>query len=74
MYFRRIRELREDSDKTQREIAEYLHMHSEVYRRYEKGTREMPAWAIIKLACLYKTSTDYIMGLTDCPKPFSPSK
>lgn len=65
MEFRRIRDLREDNDKTQQEIAEYLHMHVDVYRRYEKGIREMPAWAIIKLARFYKTSTDYILGLTD---------
>lgn len=70
MEFRRIRDLREDSDKTQQEIAEYLHIHREVYRRYEQGTREMPAWAIIKLAGLYKTSTDYIMGLTDVFSPY----
>lgn len=40
-------------------------MHKEVYGRYERGEREMPAWAIIRLAELYKVSTDYIFGLTD---------
>ena len=65
MYFPRIEDLRTDSDKTQIEIAEYLHLNREVYRRYEKGTRELPVWALIKLADLYQTSTDYILGRTD---------
>ena len=65
MYFPRIEDLRTDSDKTQIEIAEYLNLNREVYRRYEKGTRELPVWALIKLADLYGTSTDYILGRTD---------
>lgn len=65
MYFPRIEDLRTDSDKTQIEIAEYLHLNREVYRRYEKGTRELPVWALLKLADLYQTSTDYILGRTD---------
>lgn len=69
MTFQRIRDLREDSDKTQQEIADYLHMHREVYRRYEIGQREMPAWAIIKLAKYYHTSADYLLGLTNRREP-----
>lgn len=69
MFFRRIGDLRIDSDKTQKDIAEYLHMHLQVYRRYEKGSREIPVWAVIKLAEYYKTTTDYILGLTDDPAP-----
>lgn len=65
MYFPRIEDLRTDSDKTQIEIANYLHLNREVYRRYEKGTREIPVWALLKLADLYHTSTDYILGRTD---------
>ena len=65
MYFPRIEDLRTDSDKTQIQIAEYLHLNREVYRRYEKGERELPVWALIKLAVLYRTSTDYILGRTD---------
>ncbi len=65
MYFRRIRDLREDADKTQIEIAEYLHMQRSVYRRYESGEREIPVWAVIKLAELYDVSTDYLLGLSD---------
>ena len=67
MFFRRIGDLRIDKDKTQKDIADYLHMHLQVYRRYEKGSREIPVWAVIKLAEYYKTTTDYILGLTDDP-------
>ena len=67
MYFRRIGDLRTDWDKTQKQIADYLHMNLEVYRRYEKGIREIPVWAVIQLASYYKTTTDYLLGLTDDP-------
>ena len=69
MFFRRIADLRVDSDLTQRAVAAYLNMNLEVYRRYEKGIRELPVWALLKLADLYHTSTDYILGRTDNPKP-----
>ena len=69
MYFQRLEDLRVDHDKTQIEIAEYLNLNREVYRRYEKGIREIPVWAVLKLAELYHTSTDYIPGLTDDPAP-----
>ncbi len=69
MYFRRLEDLRVDHDKTQDEIAKYLNCHREVYRRYEKGVYEIPVWALIKLAKLYGTSTDYILELTDNPEP-----
>lgn len=65
MYFQRLEDLRNDHDMTQIQVAEYLNMNREVYRRYEKGIREIPVWAVIKLAELYKCSTDYILGLTD---------
>lgn len=65
MEFHRIRDLREDSDKTQQQIADYLVMNLDVYRRYETGKREIPVWALIKLAKYYHTSTDYLLGLTD---------
>ena len=69
MTFQRIRDLREDNDKTQTDIADYLIMRREVYRRYESGEREIPVWALIKLADLYHTSTDYILGRTDRRDP-----
>ena len=65
MYFPRIRDLREDNDKTQQEIADLLNMHRSVYRRYEQGQRELPLWAAIKLAELYGVSLDYLVGRTD---------
>ena len=70
MYFQRLEDLRIDNDKTQIAIADYLNMNREVYRRYEKGKYELPVWALIKLAKYYHTSTDYILGLTDNPKPY----
>ena len=69
MEFRRIRDLREDSDRTQQEVADYLVVHTNVYRRYELGQREIPVWAVIKLAKFYRVSTDYLLGLTDERKP-----
>ena len=65
MYFQRIRDLREDNDKTQQEIADFLHMQRSVYRRYELGEREIPVWALIRLAEYYGVSTDYLLGLKE---------
>ena len=65
MHFQRLEDLRIDADKTQAEIADVLHCKREVYRRYEKGIYEIPAWALIELAKYYGTTTDYILGLTD---------
>ncbi len=65
MYFRRLEDLRVDHDKTQQQIADILHRKREVYRRYEKGEREIPVWALIRLAEYYKTSVDYILGRTE---------
>ena len=63
--YRRIRDLREDHDKTQKEIAEMLNMQLTVYRRYEVGEREFPLWAAIKLADYYNVTLDYLVGRTD---------
>ena len=65
MTFPRIRDLREDSDKTQAQVAEYLHMKRRVYRRHESGEREIPVWALIRLEDLYGVSTDYPLRLPD---------
>lgn len=65
MKFDRIRDLREDHDKTQQEIASYLGMQRSVYRRYESGERETPAWVIVALADLYQVSTDYLLSCSD---------
>ena len=69
MHIHRLRDLRDDADKTQQEIANYLNMHRSVYRRYESGEREIPVWALIKLADYYHTSTDYLLGRTNDPTP-----
>lgn len=71
MIFTRLEDLRIDADKTQEEIAAVLNCKREVYRRYEKGIHELPVWALIELAKYYKTSTDYILGLTDVSKPYA---
>lgn len=64
-YYKRIRELREDNDLTQQDLADYLNMKQPQYFRYEKGTRDIPSDVLIALSKLYKVSTDYILGLKD---------
>ena len=65
MFFQRIYNLRTDNDMTQQQLADYLICNRQVYARYERGQREIPVSMLIKLAKLYNTSTDYILGLTD---------
>jgi len=66
MYFyQRIRDLREDNDKTQSQVAELLGIQTTTYRRYEIGERECPTHIIVKLCYLYNVSADYILGLTN---------
>lgn len=64
-YYRRLRDLREDSDKSQKEIAEYLEISQVQYHRYESGKREIPYHLVIKLADYYNVSVDYISELSD---------
>ncbi len=68
--FRRVRDLREDRDITQKQMAKYLQIHQTTYSDYELGNLNIPVEVLIKLAQLYKTSIDYIVGLTDNPKPY----
>ncbi|HQL99798.1 MAG: helix-turn-helix transcriptional regulator [Clostridia bacterium] len=68
--YARIRDLREDSDKTQKEVSEYLFCDQSLYSKYERGLRDVPVSIVIKLAKFYGTSTDYILGLTDVKKPY----
>ncbi len=65
MYFRRLEDLRTDHDLTQQQVADVLNRKREVYRRYEKGVREIPAWAVIKLAEYYGVSSDYLLGISE---------
>jgi transcriptional regulator with XRE-family HTH domain len=60
--YQRVRDLREDRDKTQKEIAAMLNMQLTVYQRYERGERELPLWAAIKLADYYRVTLDYLVG------------
>lgn len=64
-YYKRIRDLREDSDKTQKDIANFLGMKQPQYALYELGHRDISTDMLIELAALYNTTTDYILGLSD---------
>ncbi len=66
-YYRRLRDMREDHDLTQRQVAAILQMPQPQYNRYEQGLRDVPTTVLINLADLYETSTDYLLGRTDDP-------
>ena len=72
IHFMRLKDLREDNDITQKEIADYLHIKQNTYSQYENGQRQIPIGFIIKLSKYYKVSTDYILGLTDVKKIYPP--
>ncbi len=66
--YRRIRDLREDHDYKQRQVAAYLNCSQQVYSNYELGQRDIPSDILIKLSTLYNVSVDYLLGLTTNPK------
>ena len=66
--YRRIRDLREDRDIKQREMAEFLNMSRSGYANYEAGINDLPTQVLIKLARFYNVSIDYLLGETDNPK------
>lgn len=70
MHFPRIEDLRVDHDLTQIQVARVLECNREVYRRYEKGIREIPVWALIRLAEYYDCSVDYLLGVSNVKRPF----
>ena len=70
-YTKRIRDLREDADLTQLDVAEVLGTSQTMYARYERGANELPIRHLIALCRLYNVSADYILGLTDDPAPGS---
>lgn len=72
--YRRIRELREDSDMTQAAIAKELQCSQQVYSNYELGQRMIPPETLISLAKIHNTSVDYLLGLTDIRKPYPRTK
>ena len=68
VYIKRIRDLREDHDKTQQEVADMLGTSQTMYARYERGANEMPIRHLIALCKYYNVSADYILGLQDKEK------
>ena len=67
--YMKLKELREENNVSQKEIAEYLNVKQNTYSQYENEQRQLPITCLIALAKLYKTSTDYILGLTDNKNP-----
>lgn len=72
--YRRIRDLREDRDLYQKDLAEYLKCTQVCYSHYEIGKRDIPTDVLMKLADFYQTSTDYLLGRTDEKKPYPESR
>lgn len=68
-YLKRIRDLREDNDKTQSEIASILGTSQTMYARYERGANELPIRHLLKLCSFYHVSADYILGISNAPQP-----
>lgn len=65
--FKRIRDLREDHDFTQKQLAKKLNCSQQVYSNYELGQRDIPTDILIKLSKIYNVSVDYILGLSNSP-------
>ena len=74
MYRSRLRDMREDNDLTQKEVAALLKIDQRTYSNYETGKREMPVSQYCALADFYKTSVDYLLGLTDEARPYPRKK
>ena len=68
--YERLRDLREDRDLNQTDVARLLHVSQTTYSRYESGTLDIPSASLITLARFYQTSVDYLLGLTDESKPY----
>lgn len=69
-YYPRLKDMREDHDMSQQEVADYLQMKQPQYSRYERGLRDVPTDVLIRLAKLYGTSVDYLLGQTSELKPY----
>jgi len=69
LMYKRIRDLREDKDLSQKQLSEILNISQATYSRYESGFLDIPSEALIKLAKFYNVSVDYILGLTNNPNP-----
>lgn len=70
----RLRDMREDKDLTQQDVAAYLHVSQNTYSQYENKRRQIPLGILVRLAIFYNTSTDYLLGLTDVSAPYPRSK
>ena len=70
MYYRRLKDVREDNDLVQNHVAAYQGIDQRVYNNYETGRRGIPTRFVVALAKFYGTSTDYILNLTNNPKPY----
>lgn len=70
MYYPRLKDLREDKDLVQKEVAAFLKIDQRVYSTYETGKRDIPTRFVVALADFYGTSTDYILGRTNETKPY----
>ena len=74
MLYRKIRDLREDADLRQWQMARFLHIAQQTYSNYEAGKREIPTEILIKIAKFHNTSVDYLLGLTDVKEPYPRKK
>ena len=74
MKLQRLRDLREDHDLKQVDIADYLHISQRTYSHYQTDSRSIPLETLIRLAVYYETSLDYLTNLTDHKKPYPKSK
>ena len=72
--YRRIRDLREDKDWTQKQVSAFLNCSQQVYSNYELGQRDVPTQILLALAKLHNTSIDYLLGNTDEPTPYPKAK
>ncbi len=70
MMFQRLRDMREDRDLTQAQMADFLKIHQTTYSDYEIGNLNVPVDVLIKLAAFYNTSIDFLVGITDNPAPY----
>ena len=68
MIYKRIRDLREDKDLTQQQMADYLHINRRTYAAYENGVNSMTPETLCKIADFHETSVDYLLGLTKNPE------
>lgn len=72
--YRRLRDLREDNDLHQKDVAAYLKCTQVCYSNYENGKRDIPTDVLVRLAEYYHTSVDYLLGRTDVRKPYPPKE